>query len=454
MIVMKFGGTSVQDASRIAAVCEIVRAHRERRPVVVVSALAGVTDLLLKAIAAARAGDREGLEPVLADLERRHRWALAAIESPRPRHDLSLEVDALFEDLHQLVRSVRILGEGTPRARDALLAFGETLSARILSAALRDRGLAARWVDAREVMVTDGHHGAAEPDSPAVEARCRARIVPAVQSGEIPVVGGFIGATADGETTTLGRGGSDTSAAVLGAALGAEEIQIWTDVDGIMSADPRLVPAARTVASVSFAEAAELAYYGARVLHPASIAPAVRRQIPVRVLNSLRPDGGGTRIVGEAAPGAAPLASVASRGGVRTIRITGRRMRMDPGFLPRVLGVFDGQGLVPDLVVSSEVAVTLVVQGAGDLSAVETALAGEATAETNPGRAILCVVGSGLVREAAVRVRVLACLAGLAPEMVALGGSLTSAAVVVPEARLAESVQEVHRRFFEEGAAR
>ncbi len=450
MIVMKFGGTSVGDASRIAAACEIVRAHLRQRPAVVVSALAGVTDLLRKAIAAARAGDRETIETHLADLERRHRWALAAVQDQRRRHDLSLEVDALFEDLRQLFRSVRILGEGTPRAADALLAFGEALSSRILVCALRDRGIPARWIDPREVMITNGRHGAAEPDLDAVELRGRAAVHPVLEAEEIPVMGGFVGATPEGVTTTLGRGGSDTSAAALGSALRAEEIQIWTDVDGLMSADPKLVPAARTLETVSFAEAKELADYGARVLHPGSIGPAVRRHIPIRILNSLRPDGAGTRIMGEPLALAPPIASVASRGGVRTLRIAGVEGRMEAGLLPRALAALDREGIVLDLVVSSRVGATLAVQGGEDLSGVERALGGEARVETGPSRAILCVVGSALGRDAAVRARVLSSLAELEPEMVALGGSGSSAAAVIPEARLEESVRALHRRFFEE----
>jgi aspartate kinase len=450
LIVMKFGGTSVADASRILAACEIVRARRDRRPMVVVSALAGVTDRILEVIAGARRGDRDAVEPALAELERRHRWALAgAVESAAARHDLSLEVDALFEEFRQLVRSVRILGEGTPRAADTLLAFGETLSSKILAAAMRDRGLPACWIDARHVIVTDARHGSAEADVAATEARSRSAIAPALDAGEIPIVGGFVGATGGGVTTTLGRGGSDTSASVLGSVLGAEEIQIWTDVDGILTADPRMVPEARTLERISFSEAAELAYYGARVLHPSSIVPAVRERIPVRVLNSLRPEGPGTLILGEVAPDAPPVASVASRGGVTGARVTGRRLRIDPGFLPKVLEAFDRRGLVPDLVVSSEVALTLVVQGAAEFSDVAAALGGEATVEALPDLGVLCVVGSGLARDPGVRGRVLASLAAMEPEMIALGGSATSATAVVPAGRLERCVRELHRRFFE-----
>lgn len=449
MIVMKFGGTSLADADRILSVAEIVRGRTDARPVVVVSALAGVTDLLVAAAELARTGDREALEPVLAGIERKHRWAAAgAVRDASERHDLTLALDALFEELRQLLRAVRILGEGTPRFEDTLLALGETLSARIVTSAFVDRGLAAVAVDPREVIVTDGRHGEAEPDLPRTEERSRT-LLALVEAGRIPVLGGFVGATRDGRTTTLGRGGSDTTAAVLGACLRAQEIQIWTDVPGILSADPRIVPGARTRSRVSFAEAAELAYYGAKVLHAASIAPAVKRSIPVRVLSSLDPASPGTVILGEADPQVPALASVASRGGLSAVRLTSKRMRMDAGFLPRVLAAFDAAGIVPDLVVSSEVSVTLIVPGRHDLASVTAGLGDDVRAERMDGRAIVCIVGGGLATDAGLRSRVLAALAAVGPEIAALGGSATSVAAVLPEASLADAVRELHRRFFE-----
>jgi aspartate kinase len=450
LIVMKFGGSSVANAERILGVAEIVRDRLDQEPIVVLSALAGVTDLLTSAIATARGGDREALEPILGELERRHRWALTGtMDDAGARHDLSLQIDALFEELRQLLRSVRLLGEGTPRAADSLLAFGEELSTRIAAAAFADRGLPAEWVDPREVLITDHRHGAAEPDPDAVADRAERILVPRVGSGKVPVVGGFVGSTPEGVTTTLGRGGSDTSAAVLGCAVGAEEIQIWTDVDGLLTADPEWVPNARTLASVSFAEAAELAYYGARVLHPASIAPAVRRDIPVRILNSLNPDHPGTMIRRQRGAGAPALASVACRGGVGLVRISAHKMRVDPSFLPQVLERFRGTGVTPDLVVSSEVSVAMVVPSEPDLDVVSGGLAKYGTVERLPKRGILCVVGSGLAEDQRVRRSVLSAVAELEPDAVSLGGSATSVSAVVPEERLASSVRVLHERFFE-----
>jgi len=454
LIVMKFGGTSVAEADRILGVAEIVRARMDRRPIVVVSALAGVTDLLVQAVAAARRGDLAGLEPILADLERRHRWALAgSVETSRDRHHLSLDVDGLFEDLKEKLRSIRILGEGTPRAADAILAYGETLSARIVASAFQGLGLPAAPLDPRDVLLTDDRFGEAKPDLDGVGTRCLERITPMLEQGQIPILGGFVGATAEGETTTLGRGGSDTSAAVLGSVLDAEEIQIWTDVDGLMSADPRLVPEAHPIPQLSFAEAVELAFYGAKVLHPDSLAPAVRRRIPVRVLNSMRPEAPGTVILDEAPPSSgADVVSVASRPGVRAVRVSSPRMRVDPEFAAGVLGSLSAQQVAPDLVVASEVAVDLVLSGKLDLPRLEECLGRHGDVAVREERAIICAVGSKLT-EGSARRRALEALAEWEPELVGLGGSGVSVTAVIPTPRLSEAVRGLHRRFFEEARA-
>ena len=445
---MKFGGTSVADADRILAAAEIVRPRMPRRPAVVVSALAGVTDLLVQAVARASAGDREGQEPILADLVRRHRWAAGgAVKTSRRRHDLDLAIDAHVEELRQVLRSVRVLGEGTPRAADAILATGEVLSAEIVATAFVDAGLPARRVDARGVVVTDGTFGAAVPQLAETAARAREILVPQLEAGELPVLGGFIGRSDGGHTTTLGRGGSDLSAAILGAALDAEEIEIWTDVDGILSADPRRVAAARTRDRVSFSEAAELAFYGAKVLHPAAIAPAVTRGIPVRVLNALRPEGSGTLVLADA--GAPSLASIASRGGVTAVRVVSRTMRVDPGFLSRVLAVLDASGVPVDLAVSSEVGVCVAVPPGAALERAVAELHAVGVVETVPARGIVCVVGSGLASDGPTRGQVLRALARHDPEVLALGGSRTSLAAVVAEDALDACVRDLHREFFE-----
>lgn len=446
---MKFGGSSVADSDRIRAVSEIVRARAERRPLLVVSALAGVTDLLQRAVELAASGDREGLDPVVAEIERRHRWAIAgSVEDAGRRHDLSLEVDGLIENIRRRLRSIRILGEATARAADAVLALGEDLSSRLVAAALRDRGTEAQAVDPRELLVTDARFGSAEVQLEPSRAACRERLLPLLDAGTLPVVGGFVGATAEAETTTLGRGGSDTSAALFGLLLGAEELQIWTDVDGLMSADPRLVPAARRLARVSFAEAAELACHGARVLHPDSIAPAVHERIPVRVLNSLRPESEGTLVVeGDPAGDDPRPVAVASRRGVDLLRLRSRRMRGDPALLSRVLAVCAERGASAQLVASSTLAATLALGAGREL---REALEAEADVELLPDRAIIWVVGSGLASDAALRRRVIEGLSHWQPELLSAGVSSTSVAAVVAGERLEACLRELHRRFFED----
>ncbi len=454
MIVMKFGGSSVANAERILAVGEIIRERVQERPVVVVSALAGVTDLLEQAIHEAGRSDLEGLEPILAEIERLHRWAISgSVEDADCRHRLSLEVDGMIDDLRRRLRSIRILGEVTPRAADAVLAFGEDLSSRIVTAALRDRGLAACHVDARRLLVTDGRFGAAQPDVDRSREACRAELLPRVAAGELPVVAGFVGSSASGETTTLGRGGSDTSAATIGLLLEAAEIQIWTDVDGLMSADPRLVPSARLLSHLSFQEAAELACHGARVLHPDSIAPAVRRRIPVRVLNSLRPGSAGRVITyGDAKRRTAGPVAVASRRGVALLRIRSRRMRGDAALLPRILADCAAREMRPELVSASPLAVTLALPPGTDAAGLAAAWADTADVERFDDRALLWVVGAALAADAPLRRRVLEGLSRWEPEMIAAGVSATSVAGVVAGPRLEACLRELHRQFFEEAS--
>ncbi len=454
MIVMKFGGTSVADAERIRAVTKIVRGRLDRQPLVVVSALAGVTDLLEESVAAARRGDLVAIDPILADLERRHRWAIAgSVEDSGRRHSLTLELDGRFEDLRELLRSIRILGEATPRAADAILSYGEELSVKIVCAAMADRGLDVVPVDSREVIRTDASFGAATPDPVAVRRACDQVLRSVMAEGRVPVIGGFVGSTESGETTTLGRGGSDTSAAVIGQALEAEEIQIWTDVDGLMSADPGLVPAARTLDRIGFAEAAELAFFGARVLHPSTIAPAVASDIPVRVLNSFRPEGAGTVIVGDASePGRSEPVAVASRDGVCLVRVRSPSMALQPGLLARLFESFRSAALQPDLVVASEASVAMVAPDDFEPARIR-ALAEDAGCELSirKDRSVICVVGAVLAERDEIRSKVVAELANWQPDLLALGASRSGITAALDRDSLALALRRLHRVFVEEG---
>lgn len=448
---MKFGGTSIADADRIRRATDIVAERVDRDPVVVVSALGGVTDLLVVAIDAARRGRREELDPVLADLERRHRWAVeGCLHEAGPRHDLNLALDATFDELRQLLRSVRFLGEVTPRARDTLLAFGELLSSRIVCAALEAGGVSAVWVDPRSVMYTDATFGAALPHASRVAASCEDHVVPIVRDGSVPVTGGFVGSSPAGDTTTLGRGGSDTSAAVLGAALGAVEIQIWSDVDGMMTADPRIVPDARTLPRISFAEATELSLYGAKVLHPASVESAIRQNIPVRILNASRPAGRGTEVTCDPDPGRRGIAAVACRGGIATVRVVPRGRRMTAAALTTVLEACENAGAAIELMVASETGVTVAVGGDGAAEFIGGAITGVGEVEIVTERAVVCIVGHDLGANPETRGAALEALAAARSEVATSGASPHSLTAIVPEADLGAIANAMHAQCSED----
>ena len=301
---MKFGGTSVADPEAIKRLIGIVRHQLESQkagddaPVVVVSALAKVTDQLVQVARLAEDGEADRAADALRALLDRH-VAVASAVTSESRAETVAKVRQEFEELIGLVHALAVLREVSPRSLDAVLAAGEVVSSRVVAAAIADHRIGSVWVDARGVIVTDSEYNAAVPDMLETADRTRDRVAPHASRCRVAVLGGFIGSTSNGVTTTLGRGGSDYSAAIFGACLGVDEIQIWTDVDGMLTADPRIVPQPRVVPQLSFAEASELAYFGAKVLHPSTILPAVDRNIPVRILNARRPDQPGTRITAD-----------------------------------------------------------------------------------------------------------------------------------------------------------
>ncbi|MGA2770841.1 MAG: aspartate kinase, partial [Bryobacteraceae bacterium] len=340
MIVMKFGGTSVESAAAIERIAEIVKARRERRPVVVVSAMGKTTNKLLAIAAAAIAGQREESIRQIHDLRDYHSREARLATGLGQRAELDRTLDEHFQELTELVKGLAVLGELTPRSIDAISSYGERLSSFIVALAFQRFGIVAVHLDSRRVIVTDQRHTQAAPDFPETDARLAATI-PAMARDAVVVMGGFIGSTKDGVTTTLGRGGSDFTASIVGAGIGAEEIQIWTDVDGMLTADPTILPGGHRVKTISFAEASELAYFGAKVLHPATVLPAIRKSIPVLILNSRRPEVPGTRIVAEAVPCANAVKSIACKRKIALVNIHSTRMLMAHGFLRRIFEVFD-----------------------------------------------------------------------------------------------------------------
>ena len=446
---MKFGGTSVGSAERIRALSDLVKQRLPDRPVVVVSALSGITDMLIRG--AHLALDRDpAADQVVKDVEARHQAVLAEL-FPTGKNRMVEHVHDIISELRAFYSGVHNLGELTPRSLDAISGMGERLSCEIVAATLVARGVDAQAVDGRSVIMTDESFGRAIPLADETGAQVREVLLPLVEGRVVPVVGGFIGATRRRVSTTLGRGGSDWSAALIGSHLPADEIQIWTDVDGIMTVDPRLVKDARVLPEVSFAEAAELAYFGAKVLHPATIKPAVEKGIPVRILNSFNPSAPGTvvrRPPDEANAPGEPRA-VAFKKGITVILISQPRMLMAHGFVARVFDVFNKHRAPVDLIATSEVSISLTVDSPASVPAVQEDLATLGEVQVLPQMAIVSLVGRGFVRRSGLAARIFQALRDVNVVMISFGASDVNLSVVVSEADAERAVRSLHAEFFE-----
>jgi len=453
MVVQKFGGTSVADPAAIRRLIEIVRTARGRDgrgPAVVVSAMSGVTDLLLGIASAAGSGG--GTADALARIEQLRERHLAAVRELAAANDhdaLTTEINATLDQLAAVAQALTVLREVSPRTLDVIAAMGELLSSRIVAAALNAAGVASEWVDARRAIVTSADHMRATPLTVETARALRATVVAALDAKRVPVLGGFVGATVDGHTTTLGRGGSDYSGALVGAGVGAREIQIWTDVDGMLTADPRVIKRPRLVPKLSFAEAAELAYFGAKVLHPSTILPAVERNIPVRILNSMRPDGSGTLITAEPSLDGTPLTGLASKGNVIVVDITSTRMLMAYGFLRRVFEVFERFSTAVDVVTTSEVSVSVTVDDPKAIPAITEALSEFAEVSIERDMALLCAVGDRLRDEPKIAAQVVSVLEEVPLKMISQAASRRNITVVLRQNDLAHAMERLHEEFFQ-----
>jgi aspartate kinase len=459
MIVMKFGGTSVADRAAIARLVSIVRAARQvaiqpeaadwRGPVVVVSALGGATDRLLGVAAEAGAGDVEGAIENLRALRARHLEVAGVITIEGDRAGVEAFVNREFDELERIVGALGVLREVSRRWLDTIAACGEILSSRIVAAALTSHGLGAAWIDARQAMITNDEFTGAAPLIPETTAALARVVDPVLADRRVPVIGGFVGATREGVTTTLGRGGSDYSAAIIGSCLGASEIQIWTDVDGMLTSDPRIVKDVHVVPHLSFAEASELAYFGAKVLHPSTIQPAVGQNIPVRILNSRRPeDSTGTLITRDRPPTGQPLTAVAAKKGVTVVDITSTRMLMAHGFLRRIFEAFEAHKTSVDVVTTSEVSVSVTIDDSRRLPAIAHALAEVAEVTHEEHMAIVCAVGEGLQTDSSFVSELLATVKGVPIRLVSQAGTRRNITLVIREQDLAQTLNRVHDRFF------
>jgi aspartate kinase len=452
-IVMKFGGTSVANAEAIARVRRIATARPEDVPVVIVSAMSGVTDRLLGLASAAERRDDAAVAAGIDELWKRHAETASALTSGSRRDTLLDALRAEFDNLRALLKASSILRSAMPATRDAIASTGELLSSHIVAAAFEEAGVPVAWIDARRAVVTDDNHMAAAPLMEETRAAVAVEIAPALAGGRTAIVGGFVGATRQGVTTTLGRGGSDYSAAIVGASLDAAEIQIWTDVDGMLTADPRIIERPQVVPQLSFDEASELAYFGAKVLHPSTILPAVAKDIPVRILNSHRPEAPGTVITARATPHDTALTALACKRNVTVIDITSTRMLMAHGFLKRLFEVFERFQTAVDVVTTSEVSVSVTVDDDSRLEPLVDALQEFAEVRVERNMAILSAVGDSLRAEPRIASRVLGAIEEFPFRMVSQAASRRNVTVVLRDDDVAAAMARLHDRFFEPVAA-
>lgn len=477
---MKFGGTSVADARAFERVADLVSRQTSARPVVVVSAMSRFTDALLEAFETAAGGSQEAAlgsleehferhlavarELLLTDAAAEFKEALAtarrelsdalretsdARESSEPRASSGpREASGLSEASG--VREPSEHARPLPVLQDLVVSYGEQLSSQLLAAVLRARGLVARHVDARRCVITDDEHTRATPLREETERHTREELEPLIAAGEIPVAGGFIASSAaTGETTTLGRGGSDYTAGLVGAALRAREIQIWTDVSGVLTADPRVVPVARTIPRLSYAEAAELAYFGAKVLHPKTILPAVVRNVPVRICNSRAPQSPETVVYFDAEMTPRTVKAIAHKTGVHIVHITTATMLGTYGFLRAIFEVFERHRTEVDIVTTSEVSVSLSVEDASALDAITEDLKHIAAVKVESGRAIVCIVGQGLRTTPGIAGRVFSTIKDINVLLISQGASAINLTFVVEERHVTETVTRLHAAFFD-----
>lgn len=454
MIVMKFGGTSNEDASAMRNVIRIVGAHREEHPVVVISAIARATNELEQTARLAGEGREEEAVAVVTALFERHTRIIDNLLTDRAR---ATELEAvLFHHLNEIkaiVKGIAILRELTPRTLDAICSYGERLSSRIIAAGLHEAGTPSAWVDAREFMITDDAFGRAQPLMDIVATRLEAVVRPLLSAGTVPVTQGFIGVTLSGAYTTMGRESSDYSASIIGAAMHAERVQIWTDVDGILTADPRMVAHTRKVDRMSFEEAFELSYFGAKVLHPGTMLPLQEQNIPVQILNSKNSTGSGTWVDASPRVGGTTtlLTSIAFRRGLTLLTITPHRRLNQFHFWEGIYSVLNRHTVSAGLTATSEYNMACALESRFVTEAMIHELEAFGHVAVFPGTGSICVVGKGMRGKEGVTERVFRALAAQPILMVSYGSSASSLTLVLDESRIPQALERLHTEFFASG---
>jgi aspartate kinase len=453
MMVMKFGGTSVGNAEAIRCVCDIIKSRASQQPVVVTSAVGGVTNKLVLLANQAGALEKEKASELLEEIVVQHKGITA---------ELGIIDDITFsaafqtgiEMLHAAVNDIYANGELSDELYDALISIGEFFTANILPAVLNRMGISSAMADARHVLLTDSTFSAARPIFYESKERVQTTIVSLVKEGIVPILQGFIGSDRHGRTTTLGRGGSDYSATLFGAMLGVTTVEIWSDVDGVLTADPSLVKEARRIHHMSFHEAAELAYFGAKVLHPATLAPAVEHNMTVVVLNSMNPDFAGTAIsnigqVDQLQEGR--VKSIAYKENLTVITVASSRMLMAYGFMAQLFAIFDQYQTAVDLVSTSEVTLSLTIDNTKHLSKIISQLEKFAQVKVEEKKAIVCLVGEGLKRTKGIPGQIFGLLQDTHIYLISQGASEINLSFVIDERDLPRVIPRLHRYFFSGG---
>ena len=444
---MKFGGTSVGDVAAFERVHGIVSSQLERRPVVVVSAMTKVTDSLLAAFDTAKKGDADEAFASLGPHFERH---VQVCNECIPGGSRAFEKELAYarEELSDLLTRVSRRSLPLQMLKDAVVSYGEQLSSRLLAEVLKGKGVDVRQVDSRRLIVTDDEYGAAAPIIDETNELVKVELEPLIAGGEVPIMGGFIAASRGGETTTLGRGGSDYSAAIVAAALNASELQIWTDVTGVMTCDPRICSDARTIPVLSYEEAAELAYFGAKVLHPKTIKPAVDSGIPVRVCNTFEPAEVGTMVLAESGEAPNKIKSIAHKTNITILRISSARMLGAYGFMSAVFQVFERYRTVIDVVSTSEVSIALTLDNAAEIDKIVPELERLGDVEVEPGYAVICVVGEGLRASTGLASKIFSTVENVNISLVSHGASAVNLTFVVKEEYVADVIKKLHSEFF------
>ena len=447
---MKFGGTSVANCEAITRTISIVGDRLAQKPVVVVSALSKVTDLLYRITDCAGARDREAADGYIDDLAARHtELAKELLKDSGSCAEACAKVEEICRELRDFVGAVCSLGELTDRSRARIISRGEWLSSTIICYAMNARGIVTRFVDARRMIVTSDCYMKGEPDMAAIAARVPEIVAEAYSGADAVITQGFIAATAKGETTVLGRGGSDYSASLIGMALDAERIEIWTDVDGVRTADPRIVPDTKSISRISFEEAAEMAHFGAKVLHPMTIEPAVMKNIPVYVLNSMNPAGEGTAIL-QSDRIEDGVKSVSYKENILLLNIFSTKMINVSSFLQKVFAIFSQYKVSVDLISTSEANISLTMDGNQDIDEVVKALSEFAEVDVDRDKAQISVIGKNIVNLRGLLKQTMASLKDCNVYMISQGASFVNISFVVDRSSMKDAVREVHKYLFED----